>query len=79
MPPPSGRAAGRDCGFDLVYQFFCLHKILPRRIYYQLVEPKFLHPDGELRQPGRHPGRTTQLHNVAEGLVEPPGFLTKVF
>jgi hypothetical protein len=59
----------------VAYHFFCLHKILPRGIYYQLVEPKFLHPDGELRQPGR----TTQLHNVAEGLVEPPGFLTKVF
>jgi hypothetical protein len=75
----SGRAAGREGGFDLVYQFFCFRKIVPRRIYYQLVEPEFLHLGGELRQPGRHPGSTTQVHDVAEGLVESPGFLAKVF
>lgn len=74
----SGRAADRDHTLDVVYEFLCFGEILPRKIYYQLVESEFLHPDGELWQPGRYFGRTVQAHDGAEGLLESPAFFAKV-
>jgi hypothetical protein len=74
----SGRAAERDHALDVVYEFLCFGETLPRKIYYQLVKSEFLHPKGELRQPGRYPGRTVQAHDGAEGLLESPPFLAKV-
>jgi hypothetical protein len=71
-------AVGHNSAHDVAYQFLRFCEVLPGGGYYQLVEPKFLYPEGELRQPGCHPGRSVQAHDVAERLLEPPGFPAKV-